>query len=40
MALWVFLFPIGVWRSIRHSRKKGRDQAVREVRKMAERGEI
>ena len=38
--LWLFLLPVGIWRSIVHARKKGRDQAVAEVEKMHERGEL
>lgn len=33
--LWVFLFPIGVWRSLVHHRKKGERRAVEAMRKDA-----
>jgi hypothetical protein len=29
VALWILVLPIGIWRSLRHHRKKG----VREMRK-------
>lgn len=30
--LWVFLFPVGVWRSLRHHRRKAEDRAVKRIR--------
>lgn len=35
--LWIFLFPIGVWRSLRHHRKKGERRAVEAMRKELDR---
>lgn len=32
--LWIVLFPIGVWRSLRHHRKKGERRTERKVKKM------
>jgi hypothetical protein len=32
--LWIFLFPVGVWRSLRHHRKKGVREAKRETEKL------
>jgi hypothetical protein len=32
--LWIFLFPIGVWRSLVHHRKKGERRTVKRVEKM------
>lgn len=31
--LWLFLFPVGVWRSLRHHRKKGEKRALRKFEK-------
>lgn len=31
--LWVFLLPVGIWRSLVHHRKKGQKRAVAEMRK-------
>lgn len=31
--LWIFLFPVGVWRSLRHHRRKGTRKAVEQVRR-------
>lgn len=33
MLLWVFLLPIGIWRSLVHHRKKATKKAVEEMRK-------
>ncbi len=35
--LWIFLFPIGVWRSLVHHRKKGERRAAKQVEKVLER---
>lgn len=32
--LWVFLFPIGVWRSLRHHRKKGERRTQKQLERM------
>jgi hypothetical protein len=32
--LWTFLLPIGIWRSLRHHRKKGVREMRRELEKM------
>lgn len=37
--LWVFLFPIGVWRSLRHHRRKAENRAVKRMRSELERDE-
>jgi hypothetical protein len=37
MLLWVFLLPIGIWRSLVHHRKKGTKKAIAEMRKELER---
>lgn len=34
--LWVFLLPIGIWRSLRHHRKKGTRKAVEQMRREME----
>lgn len=39
IALWVFLFPVGVWRSLRHHRKKGTRKAVAQMRREIEKDE-
>lgn len=31
--LWVFLFPIGVWRSLVHHRKKAQRRALDQMRR-------
>lgn len=36
--LWIFLLPIGIWRSLVHHRKKGQKRAVAEMRKEMEKG--
>ena len=33
MFLWVFLLPVGIWRSLVHHRKKGTKKAVAQMRK-------
>jgi len=35
--LWVFLLPVGIWRSLVHHRKKGTKKAVEQMRKDLER---
>ena len=35
--LWVFLLPVGIWRSLVHHRKKGTKKAVEQMRKELER---
>lgn len=30
--LWIFLFPVGVWRSLRHHGKKAEKRAVARMR--------
>lgn len=37
--LWIVLFPIGVWRSLRHHRKKGERRTIRKVEKMLDERE-
>lgn len=32
IALWIFLFPIGVWRSMVHHRKKAQRRTMKQVR--------
>lgn len=34
--LWVFLLPVGIWRSLVHHRKKGQKRAVAQMRKEME----
>lgn len=34
--LWIFLFPVGVWRSLRHHGKKAENRAVKRMRKEME----
>ena len=36
MLLWIFVVPIGVWRSLRHHRKKGERKTMKKVEKMLE----
>jgi fatty acid desaturase len=36
--LWVFLLPVGIWRSLVHHRKKGQRKAVEEMRKEMREG--
>jgi hypothetical protein len=31
--LWVFLLPVGIWRSLVHHRKKGERRAVETMRR-------
>jgi hypothetical protein len=33
MTLWVLFFPLGIWRSLRHHRKKGVKQMRRELKR-------
>lgn len=33
MILWIVFFPLGIWRSLRHHRKKAENRAVRRMRK-------
>jgi hypothetical protein len=40
MSLWLFIWPVGLWRSLHHSKKKGQKKAMAEVQKMAKRGEL
>jgi fatty acid desaturase len=37
--LWVFLFPVGVWRSLRHHRKKGERRSTKQMEKMLDERE-
>lgn len=37
--LWVFLLPIGIWRSLVHHRKKGEKRAVEAMRRELDRRE-
>lgn len=34
MTLWVLFFPIGIWRSLRHHRKKGERRTAKRVERM------
>ena len=34
MLLWIFVYRIGVWRSLRHHRKKGERKTMKKVEKM------
>lgn len=33
VTLWVVVFPLGVWRSLRHHRKKGARKTVKQLRR-------
>lgn len=33
VTLWILVFPIGIWRSLRHHRKKGQRKTIEAVRK-------
>lgn len=33
VGLWLVFWPVGLWRSLRHGRRKDRDRIIREVRK-------
>ena len=33
VALWLLFWPVGLWRSIRHGRRKDQRQLVRELRR-------
>ena len=37
MLLWIFLLPVGIWRSLVHHRKKGTKKAVEQMRKAIEK---
>lgn len=37
VTLWILVFPIGIWRSLRHHRKKGQRNAVKQMRKEIDR---
>lgn len=32
--LWIVFLPLGIWRSLRHHRKKGERRTVKKVEKM------
>lgn len=34
ITLWIVFFPIGIWRSLRHHRKKGERRVEKRVEKM------
>jgi hypothetical protein len=33
VTLWVLILPVGIWRSLRHHRKKGQRKAVEQIRR-------
>jgi hypothetical protein len=37
--LWIFLLPVGIWRSLRHHRKKGERKTLVKIEKMMEERE-
>ena len=37
VTLWVFILPVGIWRSLVHHRKKAQRKAVAEMRRELEK---